>query len=121
MNGHSPQSKRRLKAASFIVAAAAIAGGVSWLALSDGGEGRYSRSNYEKIRDGMTIGEVQALLGAPGKDASQDAWRTYKRTTLSESPETFVGWRAPSGTGYIVVGFDRDGHVCGKSMFEPNP
>jgi hypothetical protein len=113
--------RRRTRIAIYFVVATAVAGAIWWLVYGDIRPGRYSRWNYEKIRDGMTLREVEALLGGPGEDASRYAWYSYKPNTLSESGDKYRGWRPPSGSGGIVVGFDREGRVCGKSMFEPSP
>jgi hypothetical protein len=83
--------------------------------------GRFSRNNYLRIHDGMTLAQVEALLGAPGEE--------LRRATLFASPDRrerplagdqVFRWHTPGNPNgsCVLVGL-KDGKVCDK-RFYPN-
>jgi hypothetical protein len=85
--------------------------------------GQITRCNFEKIRDGMTMSEVQALLGkgevrAESPESSELDERTGKFVwkPIVTGVEVFL-WEIPSQRR-ILVGF-QDGRVCSKDFWEP--
>jgi hypothetical protein len=83
--------------------------------------GRFSRNNYLRIHNGMTLAEVQALLGSPGEE--------LPRKTLFTSPDPreppltgdqVFRWRPPGNySGSCVLVGLTDGKVCDKRIY-PN-
>jgi len=100
--------------AFHVVVAIGLVCGLWWLVF---GEGRYSRQNYEKIRDGATLSEVERLLGRPGEEVSEGQL-PHSPTTRPGQAGRYVVWR--SHNGYIAIALEKDGRVCGKIMFEPS-
>lgn len=78
--------------------------------------GRFSRNNYLRIHTGMTLAEVEALLGGPGEELRRASLFTSpdKNEPILEGDQVFL-WRAPQNHngGQILVGL-KDGKVCDK-------
>ena len=80
--------------------------------------------NYKKIRAGMTLDEVEAILGGPG---NQIGWRDLPKAPASINTgnkhnayvggDRFFRWRGGFNGRYIIVGA-RDGKVCDKFFWE---
>jgi hypothetical protein len=103
--------------------------------------------NYERVENGMTMEQVQALLGpgreigkddmpsvvrpAPGvkvpKDPPGGPYRTVRDYPIVHAPvvegDRFFEWPSDwpplSGGPYIIIGF-RGGKVCDKWYWEPS-
>jgi hypothetical protein len=81
-------------------------------------------ANIERIENGMTRTEVETILGGPGRGLSR--WRPFlkinKRVTVcaSDHPhdETVV-WHDPPNRTYVIVYFDGDIRVTGKTAGQP--
>src|SRR5262249_8124990 len=110
-------SRRRTSMSVHIVLAFGIASGLWLLGFP---EGKYSGWNYDKIHDGMTLREVQSLLGGPGEDTSNGRRYYHKPGTARDLVIRHVAWEEPGGSGYIIVALDKDDRVCGKLMFQPS-
>jgi hypothetical protein len=94
-----------------MVAACIVAAGIiAMLAvLTTLPESPVSKATYERIEKGMTMDEVQAIVGMPPTD-DLDA-RSSHRTT------TFAWWTNPDGSGFHVIIDERDG-VCDKTWID---
>jgi hypothetical protein len=69
-----------------------------------------TRANAEKIRKGMTLAEVEAILGGPARDEAPErglAWPSYKGSLWA------------SDLGAVRVGFGHEGRVVFTSGFAP--
>src|SRR5262245_24249697 len=119
MSGRAPQSRRRRLAVIVqAVTAVIIAAALCFLLYGDRREGRYSTYNYDKIHDGATLSEVEALLGGPGDDLSREL-PPGTLSTPADQPHRFFEWKEPGGDGCIVIALDPDGRVCRKRMIRP--
>jgi len=58
---------------------------------------KLNRANYDQIREKVSKGEVQAILGPPTSTSTEDKL-IYKRTT----------WRYTEGNKYINITFKND-------------
>jgi len=119
MSGTVHQSHRR----RFAIAIQAVTIGIIVAALGVllyGGRrsGRYSTYNFERIQDGATLGEVEALLGGPGADLSAELPPGTLNTPV-DRPHRFFEWKEPGGDGCIVIALDPDGRVCRKRLIRP--
>jgi hypothetical protein len=95
--------KRRLLLACLPAAVVALAVGV-WLLWP---RTAITRENAEKIQPGMTLAEVEAILGGPARDES-----TGRPTERDDDP----GAAGPSGRG--VIGFE---WTLGPPLPDGNP
>jgi hypothetical protein len=100
----------------------------SWAHFHSQRTGVFSYENYQRIRVGMATGEVESLLGMPGKEI-EDAelphvvdWsepiESPQRTKPVVKGERFLQWRVEHGER-IVVGL-RGGSVSEKWYWEPS-
>jgi hypothetical protein len=109
--------------------------------------GRFSYCNYQRVQLGMTLPDVEALLG-PGTEIGRDRlpvvvrpapgvvvppdppggpYRTVRDYPVVEVPvvdgDRFFRWEADApwlqSGAYIIVAF-RDGKVCDKTYWEPS-
>lgn len=109
--------------ACLAVIAALIAAVACWSNRS----GIYSEANYERIRPGMTLAEVEQLLGGPGFEVSEpELPHIVDRTVPVDhagrlkpvvSGERYMRWE--DGYSYIIVSFRGDG-VAEKWYWEPS-
>ena len=78
-------------------------GGAVCLWLASGGGGKLSRANYERVRKGMSIAEVEAILGPPTQDLRNsvefDGRRTQGWLWLNDSTRIFV---YTNDTGVVI-------------------
>ena len=74
------------------------------------GGSRISRANYDKITNGMTLEQVQGILGSPGEKASADV--KLPGVEIRVGAEVYT-WRDDGRK--ITVVFD-DGKVSAKSQ-----
>jgi hypothetical protein len=91
--------------------------------------GTVSYHNYIKIREGMTLGEVEAILG-PGVEIPKsrlpetpdftepDPEKRSKPVVTGEQISRWSKGRIPGETE-IIIGF-KDGRVCDKWFWEPS-
>jgi hypothetical protein len=86
---------------------------------------RITRENYDFINEGMTLAEVEAILGPPGDHTTGDTeanpfgdWRSWRSpTTIVEFDGFSCGcWIAD--TVAIYVNFDDTGHVMTKYHYQ---
>jgi hypothetical protein len=81
-------------------------------------------ANIERIEDGMTVAEVEKILGGPG-----ESFWSYLARSSSTSPLGIVGgtkfgntmlvWHHPHDGTCVAVSFDRDARVKGKFSGPP--
>jgi hypothetical protein len=101
----------------FFVALCAAIVAVIWLPAT---RSQINQNNYDRIQDGMTLSEVNAILGVPPGDrrtrevmnpqkvAPEETWWRHDNHSCS-SAEYWV-----SDEGWIWVGFSSDGRAVGK-------
>jgi hypothetical protein len=70
------------------------------VALICSGRGQITQANFDRIQDGMSKSEVEAILGRPEHDAASELDAAL--------------WN--SGPNWIVVTYTKEGKVDGKSM-----
>jgi hypothetical protein len=101
------------KSAVILAVGLALAGAV--LALAWPLPSRVTRANFDRIKEGMSRADVEALLGPPGDyttaptsfDRMEGVWRPGSKEAKWEGDECMV-----------VVDFDASGHAVGK-LFSP--
>src|SRR4051794_8889707 len=72
---------------------------------------RVSWRNYERINQGMTLAEVEALVGGPGQEIhSVPTYPGYKPVVTGDR---FFRWEGDVNSRRVIVGL-RDGRVCDK-------
>jgi hypothetical protein len=120
----------------FILAGVCLAGGafVVW----DHNRAGVTRRNYQRVREGMTLAEVVALLGGlpdegypvgVGHLGRPLSWEDCPRGRPVEGIWIFGGdrsgvgqeWFGDVGMGYCSVLFDKDERVAGKAWYDPPP
>ena len=90
--------------------------------------GRFCCRNYERIRVGMPLAEVEALLGAPGQEIAPEDFPLspdfsqpvpWKQPKPVVNGDRFFRWVAPENYngGAIIVGI-KNGTVCDKWYWE---
>jgi hypothetical protein len=106
--------RRRLLLCVGVVACLGLAvGGFVWLTLPPPG---VTRENYERIREGMSQADVEAVLGVP-----PGAYGRGGIAEIASSNSILVfdpSWRTECWAGdtiSIQVSFDTDGRVAWKS------
>ena len=70
---------------------------------------RITRENFDRVREGMTQAEVEAILGPPGDyrtrlgdtnyDFAEEGWRTDR----DEYDPTIATWRRPISGGSVIA------------------
>ena len=84
--------------------------------------GNITRANYDKIRTGVTLAEVEAILGAPSDDlpplSYQDIQADESALWTYPPPHELRYWK--NETHMITVIVDSQGRVAGKS-YSRNP
>jgi hypothetical protein len=100
----------------LLVPAAIATVGLSWNANRARNSDPISSKNYERIRLGMTDGEVQAVLGGPA-DRQYHPWdvAVFLPPAPGTSPEWEKMWLGKDKS-VIIVHFDSDGKVCNKTF-----
>ena len=87
-----------------------LASSLAWGVTLANRHDRVTRANYSRIKNGMTLCEVEAILGPPG---DYTAWPHPSRINEVESLKPIGGtgeeWRGEQGL--IQVGFDRNGRA----------
>ena len=64
-------------------------------------------ANIQRIEEGMTLAEVEEILGGPGVER----WPRFDTHVVT--------WNHPHDGTYVRVGFDRDNRVIGKDWGPP--
>jgi hypothetical protein len=87
-----------------------------------GPETSLTQAYFEKIHEGMTLGEVEALLGSPGSKGTVDVTRPDGSVVKDVRTATWFWFRVTTGTGHdeqesrrIVVHL-KDGKVTSKEQ-----
>jgi hypothetical protein len=87
-----------------------------------GPEASLTLANFERIHEGMTLGEVEAFLGPPGSKGIVDVARPDGSVVKDVRTATWFWFRATAGTGHdeqesrrIVVHLE-DGKVTSKEQ-----
>jgi hypothetical protein len=78
---------------------------------------RITKEHYERIAEGMTEKQVEAILGAPAGNYATGpvlSMRPPRVKRWTSPPITTKTWRGD--WGWIEVGFDKEGSVCSKSL-----
>ncbi len=75
-----------------------------------------TRENYDKISNGMTLEQVEAVLGrgSPQGDGSMVAAQAGVDLTGGAPPPSTVDYLWEGGKGSITVTFNKQGKVVGK-------
>jgi hypothetical protein len=87
---------------------------------------RITPESYDKVKEGMQLADVEAILGPPQMRQFRVAWhydmRTVERLHADFSPEREVAEaiRWQDRGGMIIVGFIASGEVAFK-LFDPVP
>src|SRR5437868_6250457 len=116
---------RRAKPRHYVLLALALSviGGAGLTALYFRAGGSVSRANYNSIRTGMTLAEVEAVLGGPGDKLGplgyEDIHVDEQRVVILESPQPLSIRTWESETHKITVLIDGNGRVIGKSYSRP--
>lgn len=106
--------KRRLLYAT-VALAAVLVGAYALLWLTAPPE-RIDRATFERLRVGMTEGEVEELIGAPPGDYTRDPPEPEPPRVLNDEPRlTLSRWAGPDGR--IVVFFDHQGRIQEKEFW----
>lgn len=101
---------------AFHIVAATAVGCALWQFVF--GEGKYSGWNYDRITTGLTLHDVERLLGSRREELQKDQ-APLSMFTVRE-PSRVFRWRSVYGHGEIIIALDNEGRVCGKDMFEPS-
>jgi hypothetical protein len=103
-----------LGCASFALVALVV---IASLILAQCRRGVISECNYGKIRPGMTVSEVEAILGS-GQEL-EGKYVPYTHTGPVSSGERFFKWEDRTTARKVWVGI-RSGRVCDKWYWEPS-
>jgi hypothetical protein len=95
----------------LICSIAVLSGGCS--SNSQSNSNKVSKSNYDKIKDGMTEAEVKSILGPPGNETSATVSRTDPKTGTTAQTNRQISWG--DGDRSITIDFV-DGKVTGKKQ-----
>jgi hypothetical protein len=119
MSEHVTQNRHRIPVIVQAVAIVMIAAALCFLLFGDRRAGRYSTYNYDQIQDGATLADIEAILGGPGTDMTQELPQGALDAPV-DRPHRFFEWKEPGGPGCIVIALDSDGRVCRKRMIRPS-
>jgi hypothetical protein len=79
-----------------------------------------TQANYERIREGMTLDEIEAILGVPAGDYTDGRFYALPIPSSGFSPLRHIPviWRNwISEEGCIIIGFSESGQVCRKRFW----
>jgi hypothetical protein len=77
-------------------------------------ESTLTKETFEKITNGMSLAEVEALLGTPGSDDSDRFFLSVQKSVTVPANSKWKKWQLPAaGPHFIGVAFV-DGKVVGK-------
>jgi hypothetical protein len=95
----------------YLIAAGILAAGIIAVlaVIATLPESPVSKAAYERIENGMTSEQVQAVVGMPPKA------KYYEQSSFSES--SLMWWSNPDGSGFQVVIDGRNG-VCDKTWID---
>jgi hypothetical protein len=85
-------------------------------------EGAFSYSNFERIRTGMTLAEVERLLGETGNEINESFVPLIVVGQPKQQKQVVSGgqyYRWENGNSYVIVSF-RKGLVAEKYYWEPS-
>jgi hypothetical protein len=71
------------------------------------------KQDYDKIEIGMTLSEVEALIGRPGKELKQEGVTRQRNDRAVVEGDRFYKWTGPINGQEIILGV-RDARVCDK-------
>jgi hypothetical protein len=110
-------SRRKIIVSGVLASTIALAVGLVWFAWSSG-----AKSRFDRIKVGMSLAEVEALLGK--SDLNSLASGTWQFPGEPGMPDQVHGrmecWLCPDGREFMVI-FDHDGMVAGKGAGPPKP
>lgn len=94
------------------------------LAMAACANQKINRDNYNKVRTGMTLQEVEAIFGAPGKKEEGGDGSGVANQFGVDIPSAGAATRRPPGDTYvwergdntITIFFGRDGKVTAKTQ-----
>src|SRR5262249_41020142 len=110
------EASSRLLVDSVMAAAVLLCVG-SMLCFLVAKRGEYSEWNYDRIRIGMTLDEVERLLGRAGIEVPQEEVPKTPHQPAVRGHRCFL-WRPPDQpVGFIAIALGEDGRVCDKFMF----
>jgi hypothetical protein len=110
--------RRRLLLGAVVLALLGVAGALLPLMLPRRGAG-ITRANYEQIREGMTLDEVEAILGDPAGDYTGGQFYALPVPAVKFLPPRHIPviWRDwISKEGCISIGFSESGQVGRKRL-----
>jgi hypothetical protein len=78
-----------------------------------------TRANFERIEHGMTLEEVEKILGGEGPDSP--VLGPLDMNMKTSGPVTELHWVHPDRTTLVAVDFDGDNRVVRKWYWEESP
>jgi hypothetical protein len=106
---------RRRRLLLCLVALACLGLAAGWVALLVTSRPGVTPENYERIQEGMTRPEVEALLGGSGVKS----WIDKEMGEIYALDDTSLLW--VERDLIIIVSFDHQGRVCRKSRSSRGP
>lgn len=115
-----------MRKGDIAILAALVLVAIAWIAW-DNGRGTFSHANYGRIHPGMSLAEVERLLGGRGDKMPEGElpkvvdWsvplEAPERTKQVVSGEQFFRWRGEVNGAQIIISL-RDGIVAEKWYWE---
>jgi hypothetical protein len=105
--------RRRKRLIALLVAAGVFSAATAWSCRPR----TFSYTNYQRIRPGMTLAEVEALLGGPGEEIRETQVPEYSDRKRVVSGERF--FRSEQKGRKIIVSFEA-GTVKEKWYWQPS-
>lgn len=83
-------------------------GAVAMFAAIACGRGNVTMANYDRVKPGMTVAQVNAVFGAEGTEQASSQLMGVKHATYA--------WKAGPLPGAAAIGMFQNGHLVSKSQ-----